>query len=175
MSPYRQGKSGLAPRAECWEVRHRTSVFWRWLCAAGSVAVLAYGGWNLARGVTTGWIGWVMGAGVFALFFVVLGGERIRVSYDPAKRVLQVAEVPLVQASETPIADVVEVNVQEGTRPDAKGKIEQVHRVAIVTKGGVVGAGPWLSRDAIGWGNVDGDRLEVAALVARARAHARAR
>jgi hypothetical protein len=131
-----------------------------------------YGAWNLVHGITTGWLGWAIGAAVFGLFFLILGGDRIRVSYDPATRTLRVAEAPLVQASETPIAAVIEVKVQEGTRPDAKGKIEQVRRVAIVTTSGVVGAGPWLSQDAIGSGHVDGDRIEVAALVGRARAHA---
>src|SRR5262249_23483175 len=92
-------------------------------------------------------------------------------AHDPTARVLSVAEVPLVQPSETPIAAVIDVQIQEGTRPDAKGKIEQVRRVAIVTTSGVVGAGPWLSRDA-GWGNVDGDRIELAALVKRGREHA---
>jgi hypothetical protein len=153
-------------------VRHRTSIFWRWACAAGGGGALFFGAWNLAHGTREGWTGWAVGAGVFALFFLLLGGKRIHVAYDPAKHVLRVVEVALVQPFETPIADVVEIKVQEGTRPDPKGKIEQVRRVAIVTKGSVVGAGPWLSQDAIGWGNVDGDRLEVAALVDRARAHA---
>ena len=77
--------------------------------------------------------------------------------------------MPGVEAAEIPIDDLRAVVIQEGTRPDAKGRIERMRRVAIRTEEGTVGVGPWLSQDAIGFGRIDGDRSDVEALVGRIR------